>query len=75
VIDRTTYSAALEIGIPFLAFGLGIPTDAVQIDPPRLFALAEQVEAADGWLELRAVLPDIEIVLSVIHVRPELAPA
>jgi hypothetical protein len=74
VIDRTTYSAALERGIPFLAFELGIPADAVQIDQPRLFALAEQVEAADGWLELRAVLPDIEIVLSVIHVRPERDP-
>jgi hypothetical protein len=69
VIDRIVISSALEGGIPILADELGVPPEDLPIDEPSLFALAEHVTAADGWLELRAVLPDVEIVLSVVHVR------
>jgi hypothetical protein len=71
VIDRIVISSALEGGVRVLADELGISPEDLPIDEPSLFALAEHVTAADGWLELRAVLPDIEIVLSVIHLQPD----
>jgi hypothetical protein len=69
VIDRIVISSALEGGVRVLADELGIPPEDLPIDEPSLFALAEHVTAADGWLELRAVLPDVEVVLHVVHVK------